>query len=93
MHNQSILIMALRDDVWDSVLHVLKEEGRLQISDLPFEDSQRHTVRRTLREMENKGWLMRESERGKIWYAGPVAKESLNMDSRAEVLSDPDFEL
>ena len=85
--------MTLRDQVWNSVLHRLTENGRFQISDLPFNESQRHTVRRTLREMEDFGWLKRTSETGKTWYAGELAEEHLQLSSRAELLSDPEFEI
>jgi DNA-binding IclR family transcriptional regulator len=85
--------MTVRDEIWDVVLEHLQKNGRLKISDLPFEDSQRHTVRRVLKGMERQGWLHRTSERGHTWYAGDRAKEILDMESRAEVLSDPEFEL
>jgi hypothetical protein len=86
--------MTLRDQVWNATLLTLVEEGRFKISDLPFDENQRHTVRRVLREMEKLDWLQRDPPvHGRIWYAGPKAKKKLNLESRAEVLADPDFEL
>jgi len=85
--------MTVRDEVWDAVLRRLIEEGRFKISDLPFEEGQRHTVRRVLKEMEEMGWLKRTGDTGKTWYAGELAKETLELQSRAKLLSDPDFEM
>jgi hypothetical protein len=87
------LLMTLRDDVWDSVLPLIRESGRCKAGDLPFDKSQRHTVRRVLKEMEEKGWLTRPSERSHTWYAGDKAKKYLTLTKQAEVLSDPDFEV
>lgn len=85
--------MTVRDDVWDASLRLIIERGRFRISDLPFDDGQRHTVRRVLKEMEEDGWLARESSRGKTWYAGPDAKELFQLSDQAKVLSDPEFEM
>jgi hypothetical protein len=84
--------MTVRDEVWDAVLQDLRENGRFKLGDLPFEESKRHTVRRVLKTMEGQGWLYRTSKRGRTWYAGNKAKEYLDLEKRAEVLSDPDFE-
>jgi len=43
--------MTLRDDTWNAVLVQLRKTGQFKISDLPFDESKRHTVRRVLREM------------------------------------------
>jgi DNA-binding IclR family transcriptional regulator len=85
--------MTVRDDVWDACIRLIVERGRFRISELPFEEGQRHTVRRVLKEMEKSGWLTRESPQGKTWYAGPDAKELLQLSDQARVLSDPDFEI
>lgn len=75
--------MTLRDDIWDQALEVINEQGVFKISDLPFSDSQRHTVRRVLREMEDKGWLTRKTPQAKTWVAGERAKEQLNLSEEA----------
>jgi len=46
--------LTLRDQVWDAVLKQILKTGQFRISELPFEEGQRHTVRRTLREMEQR---------------------------------------
>lgn len=83
-------IVTLRDAVWDEVLITLVEEGKFKISDLQFDTNQRHTVRRVLREMEGTGWLMRESDRAKIWRAGEKARKYLSLTKRAEVMANED---
>lgn len=80
--------MTLRDDVWNEVLETLIEEGKFKIGDLDFDESERHTVRRVLRNMEELGYLRRESEQARIWRAGPRAKDTLNLTDRARVLAD-----
>ena len=67
--------MTLRDRVWDAALRELATDGEegFKISDLDFDESKRHTVRRVLREMEDLGWLERTDDRGRIWYAGESA--------------------
>ena len=72
--------MTLRDDVWDTALMELKNRGKFKISDLPFEEEQRHTVRRVLREMDEKGWVTRESKQAAIWRLGPKAEMVLDVD-------------
>lgn len=66
--------MTLRDDVWNSVLRQLIKTGKFKISDLPFDESKRHTVRRVLREMEELGWLSRENDRSATWRMGELAE-------------------
>jgi ribosomal protein S19E (S16A) len=72
--------MTTRDDVWDTVAHELKNRGKFKISELPFEEEQRHTVRRVLKEMEDIGWVRRTSEQAAIWRLGPVAETLLEVD-------------
>lgn len=72
--------MTLRDEVWDECLTVLKSRGKLKISELSFDEEQRHTVRRTLREMESLGWVTRESEQAAIWRIGSKAELILDLD-------------
>lgn len=57
----------------------LKNRGKLKISELPFEEEQRHTVRRVLREMDDLGWVMRESDQAAIWRLGPKAEMVLDV--------------
>ena len=82
--------MTLRDKVWNEVIEVLTKEGKFKISELNFDESQRHTVRRVLKNMERQGFLRRETEHAKIWRAGPRAKELLDLSERARVLADED---
>jgi len=74
--------MTLRDDVWHSVLTQLVKTGSFRISDLPFGESQRHTVRRVLREMENIGWLSRTNKRAATWRIGEMAEIHLNISAQ-----------
>ncbi len=71
--------MTLRDDVWNHVLVQLRKTGQFKISDLPFNEGQRHTVRRVLREMETLRWLTRDNNRAAIWKLGEVGKQNLNI--------------
>jgi len=71
--------MTLRDKTWSVVLLELRRSGRFVISDLPFNDEQRHTVRRVLREMEAMGWLARENNRAATWRIGEKAELHLNV--------------
>jgi ribosomal protein S19E (S16A) len=72
--------MTTRDKVWNTVAHELKNRGKFKISELPFEENQRHTVRRVLKEMEDIGWVRRTSEQAAIWRLGPVAETLLDVD-------------
>lgn len=83
--------MTLRDEVWNAALRELTaaEESKFKIGDLGFEDSQRHTVRRVLREMEELSWLERENDRSHIWYPGESARQLLNLDRSSEQV-EPD---
>jgi ribosomal protein S19E (S16A) len=72
--------MTTRDDVWNTVAHELKNRGKFKISDLPFEEGQRHTIRRVLREMEDIGWVRRTKDQSPIWRLGPAAETLLDVD-------------
>jgi len=74
-------MMTLRDDVWHEVLRQLVKTGSFRISDLPFDESQRHTVRRVLREMEDLGWLSRKNKRAATWRIGEAAELRLNVSA------------
>lgn len=80
--------MTLRDRVWDAVLRELATDNKegFKISDLNFDESKRHTVRRVLREMENLGWLQRTGERGRIWYPGESAERFLKISEDAKLV-------
>ncbi|WP_193365858.1 hypothetical protein [Halorubrum californiense] len=69
----------IRDETWNIVLEQIAERGEFRISDLPFEEGSRATVRRTLREMESHSWLTRDSEHSSIWRVGPKAELLLNI--------------
>lgn len=71
--------MTLRDEVWHATLRQIVKTGSFRISDLPFNDSQRFTVRRVLREMEDLGWLERENDRAATWRLGDKAESHLNV--------------
>jgi hypothetical protein len=72
--------MTLRDDTWNAVLVQLRKTGQFKISDLPFDENKRHTVRRVLREMETLGWLDRDNDRAAIWKLGELGKLHLNIN-------------
>lgn len=74
--------MTLRDDVWDEVLEKLIADGKFRLSELESieDDGQKHTARRTLRELERKGWLKRTSPQSPIWRMGEFAEMMLNVD-------------
>jgi len=63
------------------VLDELVRTGTFKISDLDFDESKRHTVRRVLKQMESLGWLTRESNKAAIWRLGPKAKTKLNVSA------------
>jgi DNA-binding HxlR family transcriptional regulator len=71
--------MTTRDEVWDVVATELASSGKFRISDLPFDESQKATVRRTLREMERIGWVTRTTDQSPIWRLGPKAKLLLDV--------------
>ncbi|MFC4551772.1 MULTISPECIES: hypothetical protein [Halorussus] len=67
--------MTVRDDAWHAVLVALSnldDDEPLRLADLGFSDERKHTVRRTMNEMESKGWLQRPNNRSGDWYPGPM---------------------
>ena len=81
-----------RDDIWQSIIKRLVDEGEFMISDLDIPESRRQTVRRVCREMEKMGYLERDSKQSKTWRAGEMAQLHLNLSMRAQVnagLDDP----
>jgi len=73
--------MTLRDEVWNAVLKQLVKAGRFRISELPFREDQRYTVRRVLRKMEDMEWLERENKRAATWRMGEKAALHLNISA------------
>ena len=71
--------MTLRDSVWDESLMLILNRGKFRTTDLPFDESQRHTVRRTLKEMEDRDWLRRDTDRSPVWRLGPKAEMVLDV--------------
>lgn len=71
--------MTQRDEVWNKALQLVKSQGKFRISELEFNDGQRTTVRRTLREMEQFGWIGRKSQLDATWRLGEEGKKSLNV--------------
>lgn len=71
--------MTLRDEAWNVALDEIYRKGKFKLTDLPFKQSELHTVRRTCRELESHGWLYRESEHSAIWRAGPKAESLMNI--------------
>ena len=78
--------MTLRDEAWTTALEQIVKTGKFKLSDLPFKNSERHTVRRVLRELESFGWLERTSPHSSIWRPGPRAVFLLNLeDEKIEI--------
>lgn len=67
--------MTLRDQVWDTTLVLLADSETFKLSDLGFDESERHTVRRVLQRMEELDWLSRETKNSSIWHKGPKYRE------------------
>ncbi len=60
----------LKSKVWNHVMFRAVKGTSFEINDLPFQPGQHAIVRRTLREMEQIGWLERESKRDSVWHPG-----------------------
>jgi len=73
--------MTLRDRVWDAALTEIVENGTFLIKDLEFEESQKHTVRRVLGEMEALGWLSRTDSDTRTWQLGQKAEMRLSVSA------------
>lgn len=76
--------MTLRDEVWTETIRILVERGQFKITHLPFNESQRHLVRRTLKEMEGIGLLERDHKRAAVWYRGDFARQYLKNSGDTE---------
>lgn len=66
--------MTLRDEAWHTVFHTLTQKEEFKLTDLGFKDSEKHTVKRCLREMSDYGWIERDTPQHSIWRAGPRFK-------------------
>ena len=77
------MTQTLRDQIWDAALEQLAAKGNLRaaevIEDAGISESQRQTVRRTLRALEEDGWLERDSPQSSIWRLGEKGRILLNV--------------
>jgi len=73
--------MTLRDRVWDAALTEIRNNGMFLVKDLDFAESERHTVRRVLGEMEGLGWLSRSGPDSRTWQLGSKAEMYLNVSA------------
>ena len=77
--------MTLRDETWNAALELLAANGEFRVTELLDEagltERQRATVLRCLRELEDHGWLARESKQSGIWRAGEKGRILLNSTS------------
>lgn len=76
--------MTLRDNIWNTALENLVENGKFRVSDIiddldEADNSQRKTVQRCLRQLEDKGWLERKSTQSPIWRLGWKGRMLLNI--------------
>lgn len=74
--------MTLRDECWTTALEQIVRTGKFKLTDLPFKQSERHTCRRVLREMEDYQWLTRDTPHSSIWRAGPKAEMLMNLSEQ-----------
>ncbi|WP_049923941.1 hypothetical protein [Halopiger djelfimassiliensis] len=74
----------LRDQIWDATMEKLVAEGKLKAAHVMvhcgLDESQRQTVRRTLRALEEDGWLERDSPQSGIWRIGWKGRMLLDVD-------------
>lgn len=73
----------IQREVWSSAFDLLIENGEFTISDLNgFDNSEKYTVNRVLKHLEELGWLERDSPNGTVWYAGPNVKTVIDRGNR-----------
>lgn len=72
----------LIDDVWETVLEILKQDGEFRPEELPFEGGELVTVATMLRRLERKNWVRQE---GELWLPGEKAQQLLDLDASAPV--------
>lgn len=81
--------MTRRDEAWNAILEQLARTGKFKLTDLPFQENERATVRRVLRECEAYDWVYRTSEGSPIWRAGPKAELLMNFsEAKLELIHD-----
>ena len=77
----------LRDKIWGEALEQLAANGRFKaihvMEGCGLGEEQRQTVRRTLRAMEEDGWLERDSPQSSIWRIGWKGRMLLDADDEA----------
>ncbi|WP_255192723.1 hypothetical protein [Natronobeatus ordinarius] len=64
----SVSELPARDWAWTEILDHLSAEGNVQIKRMSIPDHRKQTVRRVLRNLEDKGWLYRESPQKETYY-------------------------
>jgi hypothetical protein len=77
-----------RDEVWAAALETVSAKGRFKRAELGFDDEHRHTVRRTLGQMEQRGWLWRTGKYSPFWRAGPKARARMTLSEEALEAAD-----
>lgn len=80
------MTQTLRDRIWDAALELLVAQGKFKaahvLNECSLDESQRQTVRRALRAMEEDGWLERESQQSGIWRLGHKGRMFLNISEQ-----------
>lgn len=72
--------MVSKGEVWSAALVELCESGEFVVSDLGFDDDDRHVVRRALKEMNNNGWVTSDGMRSAIRKPGELAEKYLQLE-------------
>lgn len=57
-----------RDMAWSLILHELADKGSVQLKNMEADESFKRTISRTLKSMEEMGWLERDSPRAHTYY-------------------------
>lgn len=67
--------VAIKDEIWMTLIEELARGESFKIKELDdIPESQRKTARRTLRVMEENGWVERDPPRSSIWQPGPLSR-------------------
>jgi len=67
--------MTLRDDTWHiTLLLKIVQAETFKRKELGFTEDERHTVSRVLNDMEQKGWLHRETPTSGVWHPGVITR-------------------
>jgi DNA-binding PadR family transcriptional regulator len=75
-----------RDRIRDAVFDIVRERGSFRRDHLPFDHTKRKTIYRTLRAMEEQGYLFRYYENSSIWRVGPKTLKFIDLTDRARAL-------